>query len=587
MTGRAAWLSDEVLLCVVARGEGRDAGTPVGVSPTATFPARWLDGPGVEVYAVSVARPALESATGLLSVHTGGRRLVLDASELRDACTDLRTLLRERFARWDAVARSRLLGFLASLGADPGMSPSLSEGLHRVREALRERRPIAVTHERAERDVHVERIDRIDERAFYLEGWAWDSAAPVTRITAVTPEGERVELLPRAFRCPRPDLADRYAVSPCEGWDHAGLACYFETVAPSRRPDDWVLESENAAGRAAETATALASAEPVIARNRIVASVAEAVPDRRTLLEDHVWPAVTRLQAARRDRVALATIETYGDVPDDPEVSIIVPLYRRVDLLEHQLVAFADDPSLRAYELLYVLDSPDHGGLLRQLARGLFDLYDMPFRVLTLSENGGCALARDHGASVAAGRRLLFLDSDVIPDRPGWLDSMASFAAATPAVGPVAPKLLYDDGGIQHAGLAYAPADGEVRWTRTYLHQGLDGGFAAANVARPVPAVTGSCMLLDAALYRESRGTGWAYVQGGYEDSDLCLRLGDAGRESWYLPHVALHHLEGQSYAAEERAVYEHYNRWLHARLCGDLIQAAMTRCALDAHTPA
>jgi GT2 family glycosyltransferase len=99
--------------------------------------------------------------------------------------------------------------------------------------------------------------------------------------------------------------------------------------------------------------------------------------------------------------------------------------------------------------------------------------------------------------------------------------------------------------------------------------------------------VTGSCMLLDAALYRESRGTGWAYVQGGYEDSDLCLRLGDAGRESWYLPHVALHHLEGQSYAAEERAVYEHYNRWLHARLCGDLIQAAMTRCALDAHTPA
>ena len=69
---------------------------------------------------------------------------------------------------------------------------------------------------------------------------------------------------------------------------------------------------------------------------------------------------------------------------------------------------------------------------------------------------------------------------------------------------------------------------------------------------------------------------GWAYVQGGYEDWDLCLRLADAGRDTWYLPHVALRHLEAQSFPAGERATYERYNRWLHGRLCGDSIAAVL-----------
>jgi GT2 family glycosyltransferase len=62
------------------------------------------------------------------------------------------------------------------------------------------------------------------------------------------------------------------------------------------------------------------------------------------------------------------------------------------------------------------------------------------------------------------------------------------------------------------------------------------------------------------------------YVQGDYEDSDLCLRLAERGLESWYLPGVALYHIEGESYPSEERTRASQFNKWLHTYLWKDVI---------------
>jgi len=68
------------------------------------------------------------------------------------------------------------------------------------------------------------------------------------------------------------------------------------------------------------------------------------------------------------------------------------------------------------------------------------------------------------------------------------------------------------------------------------------------------------------------------YVHGDYEDSDLCLRLIEAGYENWYLPEVELYHLEGQSYLSSERWLTSRYNAWLHTQLWNDQIEKAMAR---------
>ncbi len=66
------------------------------------------------------------------------------------------------------------------------------------------------------------------------------------------------------------------------------------------------------------------------------------------------------------------------------------------------------------------------------------------------------------------------------------------------------------------------------------------------------------------------------YVQGDYEDSELCMRISEAGRENWYLPEVELYHLEGQSYVPGLRRMPSEYNMWLHTSIWGERIEEAM-----------
>jgi GT2 family glycosyltransferase len=113
-------------------------------------------------------------------------------------------------------------------------------------------------------------------------------------------------------------------------------------------------------------------------------------------------------------------------------------------------------------------------------------------------------------------------------------------------------------------------------WNNEHFFKGLHRSLPAANVPRPVPAVTAACMMIDAASYREVGGLRGMYVQGDYEDSDLCLRLSKIGREAWYLPSVELYHLEGQSYPSQLRELVGSYNRWLHTAVWDAIIQELM-----------
>jgi len=104
-------------------------------------------------------------------------------------------------------------------------------------------------------------------------------------------------------------------------------------------------------------------------------------------------------------------------------------------------------------------------------------------------------------------------------------------------------------------------------WTNLHYYKGLRSDFEPANVARPVPAVTGACLMIGRALWEEVDGLRPDFVQGGYEDSDLCLRLLEHGRDNWYLPGVQLHHLEDQSFPSRARLMATAYNTWLQSHL--------------------
>jgi GT2 family glycosyltransferase len=153
---------------------------------------------------------------------------------------------------------------------------------------------------------------------------------------------------------------------------------------------------------------------------------------------------------------------------------------------------------------------------------------------------------------------------------------MTGFAEQVKKLGALGPKLLYEDDSLQHAGMYFHRQAGADLWENAHCFKGMHKSFKPANVGRPVPAVTGACMLVDRALYEDVGGFPTHYVQGDFEDSELCLRLSGAGRTNWYMPAAELYHLEGQSYVAGVRRVPSEYNRWLHTALLGERIEQAM-----------
>ncbi len=549
----AAWLADDVLVLFT---EAAAAGAGYGAPPQAT---RFFDDPegGVHVVALRVA-----------AATPGGA--------LEDELVDLQTALREHVASWPAQGRASFLEFLASL-QDEHPSDSLAEGLYAAREALRERLPLSVLDPSATSILHVERLHKVDERGFYVQGWAFATDASAARLAAVSPEGSRAELGGRIFRYPRLDVAEFLGLDAARGRaEPLGFAAYFRIDALSRRRQGWLFERRNAGGRDVEGVAPPVEDDPRAVRETLLADLGLEPRRNEALREHHLRPALTKLQELRARSVRIELIEEYGIAPAEPETSIIVPLYGRLDLLEHQLAQFVDDAELRSQELLYVLDSPEMAEELGHFASQLFELYRLPFRVVTLSQNGGFSLANNLGASVARGRKLLLLNSDVIPATPGWLSRLLEFYDATPNVGALAPKLLYEDDAIQHAGLYFRRVPDADEWSNEHYYKGMHRHLPAANVARPVPAVTAACLLTDAALFERLGGLRGIYVQGDYEDSDYCLRVREEGLDCWYYPQVELYHLEGQSYPSVTRERTALYNRWLHSRLWGDAIPRAM-----------
>ena len=589
---QGTWLSKSLLLAVgdveVAPGEARatlEVGTDSYEVPVRCMSLGSLNGSReLKVLTARVDEKAVGARTAQrLTIKAG------DAEGERPGATvtvrDLGAVLQNGLAGLGPAPARRVLEFVSAAPSAHGVSGErdlvLSTRLSILRKALRPALPAVVIDAKQPLCGNVDALVPIDDWSFFVTGWVRDGEAAITRLTAVTPEGEHVELLDQVFRRDLQQF-EMFADGPYrEAADAMRFIARLETSRPSRLRQPWVFEIHDETGRAVEMYALPAVDDVPAARARILRSIpVNALPDEE-LMSRHIHPAINRLQERARDAVQVASEADYGEPSDSPTVSIIVPVYKRIDLVEHQLLQFDRDPDVQAAELIYVLDSPELEKDLADRARQYSRLYRVPFRVVTMARNVGFGLATNVGASKARGRLLLLLNSDVIPSEPGWLGKMRAFYDATPEIGALGPKLLFEDDSLQHAGLYFemsqtGPTAGS--WMNMHYFKGLHKDLPAANMPRAAPAVTAACLLIDRELYYSVGGLPYVYVQGDYEDSELCLRLLEAGRENWYLPTAELYHLEAASYEQDERDVTGAYNRWLQTNRYGHLIEDALKR---------
>jgi GT2 family glycosyltransferase len=314
------------------------------------------------------------------------------------------------------------------------------------------------------------------------------------------------------------------------------------------------------------------------------ATALRAVPPQNVdaaMLADVLGPVIGALHADVMKDIGEPTIIQFGVPQARTKATIVVPLYRVLDFLKFQIAAFAADPWLRDHaDIVYVLDSPEQAEEVEHLLGGLHLVHAMPMRLAVIPRNAGFARASNAGAALARGSVLAQVNSDIIPVRAGWLEQLAASLRRRRGVGAVGPKLLFEDGSLQHAGMFFS-RDSKGRWLNQHYHKGLPRFFPPANIERVVPAVTGACIVMPTEQFRRVNGFTEEYVIGDYEDSDLCLKINALDRHIVYVPGVEMFHLERKSMSASSdymRGMAWQYNCWLHGARWHDAIVDLMAR---------
>ncbi len=213
--------------------------------------------------------------------------------------------------------------------------------------------------------------------------------------------------------------------------------------------------------------------------------------------------------------------------------AVIVPTYNGGLLTRACLEALlANPPSDCEWQLIVVDDASTDD------TQSILDGYRDQITVVTHEHNRGFATACNDGARAAEDcEYLVFLNNDTIPTA-GWLDALVKHVSKTPAAAAVGAKLLFPNGSVQHAGVTISQ-DG---WPR-HLYAGFPGEHPAVNRSRAVAAATAACLLIRSEDFRTLEGFDVEF-HNGYEDVDLCLRLGQMGREVWYCHASVVYHLE-------------------------------------------
>jgi GT2 family glycosyltransferase/glycosyltransferase involved in cell wall biosynthesis len=216
-----------------------------------------------------------------------------------------------------------------------------------------------------------------------------------------------------------------------------------------------------------------------------------------------------------------------------PKVSIVIPTdsTERGSFLVQELPKTTSYPD---YEIVIVTNS----ALAEQLEMVApkkpefrFIRYDKPFN---FSEKS------NRGAEAASGARLIFVNDDVESIQPDWIQNLIE-PLENPQVGAVAPKLLYETGKIQHAGLV----TGVRGLVGTACHEWPADSTEHANFAqsmRNVSALSGACLAMRRDDFFSLGEWDALNVPTAHSDLDLCFKIREAGLRCVYTPFVTMRH---------------------------------------------
>jgi GT2 family glycosyltransferase len=266
----------------------------------------------------------------------------------------------------------------------------------------------------------------------------------------------------------------------------------------------------------ASSRSSIKAVEEHLARQDIVATVAETRPD------------CFRIRYAISGRAPLASVliptrDAVGLLRQCVESVLSKTTYRNFEVI----VVDNQSRDAEALDYLESLEARQHVKVLR---------FDRPFNFSAINN---CASRH------ARGEVLCLLNNDTEVITPDWMEEMLGHLVQS-HVGVVGAKLFYPDGRVQHAGDAVGPAG-----CADHMHSMIDrddpGYCNRAILAQDVSAVTGACLVTWKSLYEQLGGFDETHLKVAFNDVDYCLRVREAGFRVIWTPHAELYHHESVS----------------------------------------
>ena len=349
----------------------------------------------------------------------------------------------------------------------------------------------------------------------------------------------------------KPDWSPEY-LEACMYTAH--LACYraslvrelggFRRGFEGAQDYDFMLRFAERAGRIEHVPKVLYHWR--VLRGSTAASMAE---------KDYVTDAACRALAERLERTGrrgrvfpsdfAGCFWVQDEVKGEPLVSIFIPTAGRsatirgtaVDLLANCIRGIRSRTDYSNYELI-VVDNND----LRDESRQVIQEHGC--RLVHYYEPFNVASKMNLGAAHASGEYLLFLNDDIEVINRDWLRNMLHLVQRE-GVGVVGAKLFFEDGTLQHVGVAFDDDGLPDHILRG--HPGRDlGYFFSAVGTRNYLAVTGACLMTPRNLFRKLGGFSETFAV-NYNDIDYCLKAYEAGYRIVFTPHARLYHFESKT----------------------------------------
>ncbi|MDR0826907.1 MAG: glycosyltransferase family 2 protein [Desulfovibrio sp.] len=259
-------------------------------------------------------------------------------------------------------------------------------------------------------------------------------------------------------------------------------------------------------------------------------------------------------------------------MPGELKFSVVSPVYNKCELTCNCIRSLREHTPEDNFEVI-IIDNASQDETPHEVPILGKELFGDRFIYLRQETNLNFGPASNVGAEYASAPLLLFQNNDTIFTQ-NWFTPLEKTISESNRLCAVGPLLLYPDNSVQHLGATYSPGG------FTHLYQGISTQSPLAHKNRRLQIITAACMLIPTKFFNDLGKFYEGYIN-GFEDVDLCARIGLAGGAVFCNQDSVVYHLESQT-PGRRNANNERHNGVLLQERYGDYFVYDKHLFALD-----